>query len=112
MAHELTTSYLRDSIALFRHYKKLGEGAIAQCPDEALFVTLDHESNSIAIIVKHVAGNMRAGPIFSAPTGKSRIATATVNLKTLQRRALNSSPCGTPDGRFFSILSKACAIQT
>jgi len=51
MAHELTTSYLRDSIALFRHYKKLGEGAIAQCPDEALFVTLDHESNSIAIIV-------------------------------------------------------------
>lgn len=60
MAHELTTSYLRDSIALFRHYKKLGEGAIAQCPDEALFVTLDHESNSIAIIVKHVAGNMHS----------------------------------------------------
>jgi uncharacterized protein DUF1572 len=60
MAHELTTSYLKDSISLFRHYKKLGEAAIAQCPDEALFATLDHESNSVAIIVKHVAGNMRS----------------------------------------------------
>lgn len=33
---------------------------MAQCPDEALFVTLDVESNSIAIIVKHLAGNMRS----------------------------------------------------
>jgi uncharacterized protein DUF1572 len=60
MAHELTTSYLKDSIALFRYYKKLGEGAIGQCPDEALFATLDAESNSIGIIVKHLAGNMRS----------------------------------------------------
>jgi hypothetical protein len=60
MAHELTTSYLKDSLSLFRYYKKLGEGAIAQCPDKALFATLDPESNSIAIIVKHLAGNMRS----------------------------------------------------
>jgi len=33
---------------------------MAQCPDEALFTTLDAESNSIAIIVKHMAGNMRS----------------------------------------------------
>jgi hypothetical protein len=33
---------------------------MAQCPDEGLFVTLDAESNSIAIIVKHMAGNMRS----------------------------------------------------
>ncbi len=33
---------------------------MAQCPDEALFVTLDEESNSIAIIVKHMSGNMRS----------------------------------------------------
>jgi uncharacterized damage-inducible protein DinB len=33
---------------------------MAQCPDEALFITLDAESNSIAIIVKHMAGNMRS----------------------------------------------------
>src|SRR6266550_1391300 len=60
MAHEFTTSYLKDSIDVFRYYKKLAERAIAQCPDEALFTTLDAESNSIAIIVKHMAGNMRS----------------------------------------------------
>ena len=60
MAHQFTTSYLKDSIDVFRYYKKLGERAIAQCPDEALFLTLDAESNSIAIIVKHLAGNMRS----------------------------------------------------
>jgi hypothetical protein len=60
MAHQFTTSYLKDSIDLFRYYKKLGERAMAQCPDAALFMTLDAESNSIAIIVKHMAGNMRS----------------------------------------------------
>jgi len=60
MAHQATTSYLKDSIGLFHYYKKLGERAMAQCPDEGLFLTLDAESNSIAIIVKHLAGNMRS----------------------------------------------------
>ncbi len=60
MAHQLTTSYLKDSIDLFRYYKKLAERAIEQCPDEGLFSSLDAESNSIATIVKHVAGNMRS----------------------------------------------------
>jgi uncharacterized protein DUF1572 len=60
MAHQVTTSYLKDSIGLFHFYKRLGERAIAQCPDEGLFVTLDAESNSIAILVKHLAGNMRS----------------------------------------------------
>ena len=60
MPHQLNTSYLQDSIGLFHYYKKLAERAMAQCPDEALFITLDAESNSIAIIVKHLAGNMRS----------------------------------------------------
>lgn len=60
MPHQLSTSYLRDSIGLFHYYKKLAERAMAQCPDDALFVTLDPESNSIAILVKHMAGNMRS----------------------------------------------------
>jgi hypothetical protein len=60
MAHERTDSYLKESIALFRYYKQLGEGAIAQCPDEGLFRTLDAENNSMAILVKHLAGNMRS----------------------------------------------------
>ncbi|HEV3219287.1 MAG TPA: DUF1572 domain-containing protein [Candidatus Acidoferrales bacterium] len=60
MAHQLTTSYSKDVVALFRQYKGLGERAIEQCPEDALFSTLDPESNSIAIIVKHMAGNMRS----------------------------------------------------
>jgi len=60
MAHELTTSYVRDAISLLRHYKKMTESALAQCPDAGLIATLDKESNSIATIVKHLAGNMRS----------------------------------------------------
>jgi uncharacterized protein DUF1572 len=60
MAHQATTSYLKDSLGLFHYYKKLGERAMAQCPDKGLFLTLDAESNSIAILVKHMAGNMRS----------------------------------------------------
>jgi len=60
MAHQFTTSYVKDSIDLFRYYKRLGDRAIEQCPDEGLFATLDAESNSIATIVKHLSGNMRS----------------------------------------------------
>jgi hypothetical protein len=60
MPLEFTASYLKDSIALLRYYKRLGAQAIAQAPDGSLGVTLDDESNSIAIIVKHMAGNMRS----------------------------------------------------
>ena len=60
MAHEFTNSYMADAIRVFRMYKRLGEGALAQTSDEALTSVLDSESNSIAIIVKHMAGNMRS----------------------------------------------------
>ena len=60
MALEFTTSCLKDSVDLLRFYKKLGDRAMAQASDEALFATMDAESNSIAIIVKHLAGNMRS----------------------------------------------------
>ncbi len=60
MALKFTTSYLEDSLELFRYYKKLAERAMAQVSDEQLFATLDEEANSIAIVVKHMAGNMRS----------------------------------------------------
>lgn len=60
MAHQFTTSYVKDSIDLFRYYKRLAERAMAQCSDENLFAVIDAESNSIAIIVKHMAGNLRS----------------------------------------------------
>ncbi len=60
MALTFTTSYLEDSVSLFRYYKKLGDGAMAQLTDEQLFDVLDREMNSVAVIVKHMAGNMRS----------------------------------------------------
>src|SRR5713101_6645107 len=60
MAHQFTTSYTKDARDLLRYYKRLGDRAIKQCPDANLCTTLDPEANSIAIIVKHMAGNMRS----------------------------------------------------
>ncbi len=60
MALKFTTSYLADSLSVFRYYKRLAEAAMAQVTDEQLFVVLDPEMNSIALIVKHLAGNMRS----------------------------------------------------
>jgi uncharacterized damage-inducible protein DinB len=60
MALRFTTSYVEDSTAIFRYYKKLAERAIEQVSNEQLFAALDEEMNSIAVIVKHMAGNMRS----------------------------------------------------
>src|ERR1700737_4305069 len=60
MALKFTTSYIEDSLDLFRYYKKLAGRAMDQVTDEQLFATLDEESNSIATVVKHMAGNMRS----------------------------------------------------
>jgi hypothetical protein len=60
MALKFTTSYLEDSLTLFRYYKNLAERAMEQVTDEQLFAMLDEEANSIAIIAKHMGGNMRS----------------------------------------------------
>src|SRR5499427_5400872 len=60
MPVQFTTSFLDDALAIFRQYKKMGEGAMAQVADAQLTAVLDSEANSIAIIVKHMAGNMRS----------------------------------------------------
>jgi len=60
MAIEFTTSYLRDSLAVLRYYKGLAERAMAQLTDAQLFELLDPEANSVALLVKHMAGNMRS----------------------------------------------------
>jgi hypothetical protein len=60
MPHQFTTSYIEESLTVLRLYKKMAEGAMAQMSDEQLFVTLDAESNSVALIVKHMTGNMRS----------------------------------------------------
>ena len=60
MALKFTTSYVEDSLTLFRYYKNLAERAMAQVKDEQLETVLDSEMNSIAVVVKHMAGNMRS----------------------------------------------------
>jgi hypothetical protein len=60
MPHEFTTSYLQDSRNVLRAYKNLADRAMAQVSDQQLFTALGEETNSIAIIVKHMAGNMRS----------------------------------------------------
>src|ERR1700687_2420980 len=60
MNADMASHYLDEVRRQFRGHKRLAEGAIAQLKDEELFVALDPESNSIAILVKHLAGNMRS----------------------------------------------------
>ena len=60
MDDSVATQYLDEARRQFRGYKRLGEGAIAQLRDEEFFFALDPEANSVAIIIKHLAGNMRS----------------------------------------------------
>lgn len=60
MALQFTTSYIEDSIVLFHYYKNLAERALQQVTDEQLHTLLDEDANSIAIVMKHMAGNMKS----------------------------------------------------
>lgn len=60
MNDELAGFYLQDALRVFRNYKELGEGALAQVSEEELTATIDEDANSIAVLVKHMAGNMRS----------------------------------------------------
>jgi hypothetical protein len=54
------SAYLADALRNFRSYKKLAEEALAQTSDEDIFRLIDPEANSIAMLIKHMAGNMRS----------------------------------------------------
>lgn len=56
----LIENYHADAVASFRNYKKLAERAIEQVSDADFFALIDPEANSIALIVKHIAGNLRS----------------------------------------------------
>ena len=55
---DIAQHYLEDAIASYRAYKKLADKALAQLTDDEFFITLDGESNNVAVIMKHIAGNM------------------------------------------------------
>jgi hypothetical protein len=54
------TDFLADSIDEFRRLKKLAEKSLARMTDDQFFQPLDAESNPAAIVVKHMAGNLRS----------------------------------------------------
>jgi hypothetical protein len=60
MPDAFTPHYLNDAVHQFHTLKTLAEQAMAQISDEDLFTVLDEEANSIAVLLKHMAGSMRA----------------------------------------------------
>jgi hypothetical protein len=57
---DIGAAFLTDAIRNFRSYKKLAEEAFAQTSDEDIFRLIDPDANSIAFLIKHMAGNMRS----------------------------------------------------
>ena len=60
MTADFQTRHLADIVRTFRNYKALGEKALAQVSDADLHRLLDPDANSLALIVKHVGGNLRS----------------------------------------------------
>ena len=58
--NEAAAHYLEEARRQLRGHKRMGEGAMSQLKDEQFFITLDPEANSVAILVKHLAGNMQS----------------------------------------------------
>ncbi len=57
---DIGAAYLDEARRSLRGHKRLAEGAIAQLRDDELFFQLDPEANSVAVLMKHVAGNIRS----------------------------------------------------
>jgi hypothetical protein len=62
MADDTSTaaSYLDEAFRAFRGYKRLADGALVQLTDRDFFHLPDPESNSVALVVKHITGNLRS----------------------------------------------------
>src|SRR3954471_17788973 len=57
-SHDLGKAVIDGSLASFRANKSWADKAVTQLPDEKLHIALDPNTNSIAVIMKHVAGNL------------------------------------------------------
>ncbi|MGB8061510.1 MAG: DUF1572 family protein [Candidatus Sulfotelmatobacter sp.] len=58
--NDAAAHYLEEARRQLRGHKRMGEGAMSQLKDEQFFIALDPEANSVAILVKHLAGNMHS----------------------------------------------------
>jgi hypothetical protein len=57
---DIAAHYLDEARRQMRGHKRMAEAAMTQLADKDFFITIDPESNSVAILVKHLAGNMRS----------------------------------------------------
>ena len=57
---EITSLYLDEIRRQLRGHKRMAESAMAQLEDKDFFATIDPEANSVAVLVKHIAGNARS----------------------------------------------------
>jgi len=57
---DAASHYLEEARRQLRGHKRMGESAMSQLSDQEFFVMLDGEANSVAVLVKHLAGNMRS----------------------------------------------------
>jgi hypothetical protein len=57
---DLAAHYLEEMKRQFRGHKRMGDAALAQLEEKDFFVTIDPGSNSVAALVKHIAGNARS----------------------------------------------------
>lgn len=60
MRDDLGADYLREALAGMRALQKQANDAIAQLDDDELLRQIDAEANSVAVIMRHLAGNMRS----------------------------------------------------
>jgi len=60
MDDKIGAAYVEEALRSLRGHKRLAEAAFAQLRDEDFFLQLDDEANSIAILIKHLSGNMRS----------------------------------------------------
>jgi uncharacterized protein DUF1572 len=57
---DFAASYLSEILRQLRGHKRMAESAMAQLTDEQFFAAIDPESNSVAVLAKHIAGNARS----------------------------------------------------
>jgi len=57
---DLASHYLEEIQRQLRGHKRMAEAAIAQLQDDELFTIIDPEANSVALLIKHIAGNARS----------------------------------------------------
>ncbi len=99
---DIGAMYLDETFRSLRGHKRLADAAIAQLTDEEFFATPDTESNSVAVILKHMAGNMRSRfSGFLTTDGEKPTGTATRNLFPARRRALKFWRSGRNIGPWF-----------